>query len=81
MQEINVVFLMLPPIRKFPQPPAHQAGCVEHICPLCKKEAWISAKKRALWLHVDCFVACYDCIEKQTGTQKNFFKSDGGKKI
>lgn len=78
--ETQQFIIMLPPIRKFPESPKDQPGCIEIICPHCKKEAWISKKKRDLRLKLKkCTIICYDCLEDLA--IKGFFKNSDFRKV
>lgn len=89
IQSDNPVIIPCPPLSDYKEQPADQSLCTAEPCPLCKKDMWLSEKKKACIqvaksMEREVFVGCYRCVENAILTNeklKNTLRKNGVKRI
>ncbi len=74
----DLVIIACPPYPELKEAPEDQPHSELFDCPKCKKQMWLSGKKRgAIMFHAvlekEILLACYDCIRVYASENPEFF--------
>jgi hypothetical protein len=78
MQMTDLVVVMCPPYHEYKEAPEDQSYSELQDCPKCKRQMWLSEKKKKLLMFAACLekdilLACYDCITQMAKDDPSLF--------